>query len=140
MIIISHHNHSILRHSISNYDHHKITIKLLHYQEILNLPRVVGTTDGTHIPIKKPKDCNFHITIAKHTLSDMANDCIQRKWSLNKKEKKNNYALSVTRSSTEHTFTFLKGRFRRWKYLDMKRTDFAPVCILAFYVLHMTGQ
>lgn len=47
-----------------------------------------------------------------------------------------NTVLSQSRQVIERSFALLKGRFRRLKHLDMKRTDLIPSFILACCVLH----
>lgn len=47
-----------------------------------------------------------------------------------------NFKMSQTRQVIEHSFALLFGRFRRLKYLDMNRTDYVPITVLACCVLH----
>ncbi|KAK3909075.1 Protein ANTAGONIST OF LIKE HETEROCHROMATIN PROTEIN 1 [Frankliniella fusca] len=47
-----------------------------------------------------------------------------------------NTCLSSMRQVIERAFSLLKGRFRRLKYLDMKRIDLIPATIIACCVLH----
>lgn len=51
-------------------------------------------------------------------------------------QKRFNSVLSQSRQVVERSFALLKGRFRRMKHLDMKRTDLIPSFILACCVLH----
>jgi len=47
-----------------------------------------------------------------------------------------NFRISQTRQVIERCFALLFGRFRRLKYLDMTRTDYVPMTVLACCVLH----
>lgn len=47
-----------------------------------------------------------------------------------------NKAHSSTRSTIERAFGLLKGRFRRLKLLDMKKTELIPAVILSCCILH----
>lgn len=51
-------------------------------------------------------------------------------------QKRFNSILSQSRQVVERSFALLKGRFRRMKHLDMKRTDLIPSFIIACCVLH----
>lgn len=55
---------------------------------------------------------------------------------LNARQVQFNERLSAARSTIERAFALLKGRFRRLKHLDMKRTDLIPPVIIACCVLH----
>ncbi|KAE8746725.1 hypothetical protein FOCC_FOCC006589 [Frankliniella occidentalis] len=55
---------------------------------------------------------------------------------LTRDQKTFNTALSSMRQVIERAFALLKGRFRRLKYLDMKRIDLIPRTIMACCVLH----
>ncbi|KAK3931341.1 Protein ALP1-like [Frankliniella fusca] len=55
---------------------------------------------------------------------------------LTEDQKKFNNTVSEMRQVVERSFALLKGRFRRLKYLDMKRVDLIPFTILACCVLH----
>ncbi|CAI6354135.1 unnamed protein product [Macrosiphum euphorbiae] len=55
---------------------------------------------------------------------------------LSEQEKFFNVSLSRARQSIERCFALLKGRFRRLKYLDMKKIELIPQTIIACCVLH----
>jgi len=55
---------------------------------------------------------------------------------LDNRKKKFNKALSSARVAIERSFGLLKGRFRRLKFLDMRRVDLIPQVIIACCVLH----
>lgn len=55
---------------------------------------------------------------------------------LTEAQKKFNFNISRTRQTVECSFALFFGRFRRFKYLDMSRTDFIPSTVLAACVLH----
>jgi len=55
---------------------------------------------------------------------------------LTEKQKKFNYVLSVSRCSIERAFGYLKGKFRRLKYLDVNDLGAVPSLITACCVLH----
>eukprot|EP00102_Acyrthosiphon_pisum_P019456 XP_016656666.1 PREDICTED: putative nuclease HARBI1 [Acyrthosiphon pisum] len=55
---------------------------------------------------------------------------------LSEQEKFFNVSLSRARLSIERCFALLKSRFRRLKYLDMKKVELIPQTIIACCVLH----
>ncbi|XP_011864311.1 PREDICTED: putative nuclease HARBI1, partial [Vollenhovia emeryi] len=87
-----------------------------------------------HNPTNSQKPKN--IILSKASRGVMESGSVTYVWKRFIVQKRFNTTLSKSRQVVERSFALLKGRFRRLKHLDMKRTDLIPSFILACCVLH----
>ncbi|KAK6174205.1 hypothetical protein SNE40_017524 [Patella caerulea] len=128
------------------------------FERTRHFPKVIGALDGTHNPIKTPKkDGEVYINRKKFHSINVAAVCDHQMmftfvcvgWPVSGHDSayelneflmtpfKDNGALTKpTRMKIENAFAYLKGRFRRLKYIDMHEPQRLVEFITSCFVMH----
>ncbi|XP_016665078.1 putative nuclease HARBI1 [Acyrthosiphon pisum] len=132
-------NYAITLQAITNAEL-KFTDVFVGYPGSVSDTRIFRNSD---IFINIMRNQKFYFPNDEHILGDKAYPpltwCVEpyiNRGRLTEAQKNFNFNISRTRQTVERSFALFFGRFRRFKYLDMSRTDFIPSTVLAACVLH----
>ncbi|CAI6358738.1 unnamed protein product [Macrosiphum euphorbiae] len=132
-------NYAITLQAITNAEL-KFTDVFVGYPGSVSDTRIFRNSD---IYVNIMKNEKFYFPNDEHILGDKAYPpltwCVEpyiNRGRLTEAQKNFNFNISRTRQTVERSFALFFGRFRRFKYLDMSRTDFIPSTVLAACILH----